>query len=409
MPKEQIYNKLKPEEQDDFRKKFSKETAHKMPIDNQIELYELKARVDRANKQKASFEEKSEGRANVSAFVNNVVERTFRKHADIMDSEGDAVFDIDGVGYKKKDTLLEITLSDGEKKKIGVGSRFTLRGTLGNSKEKALKGGYQIIGTRITKDKIELVQAKKNPNDKNEKPFEFTKAQFEQYFKRDAVLFTASDKRQDQLNKKPENKKDDSLLVSTKLEQPQTEETTQKNELPSTENKKEKKVIEKITAETRLWSNDKVTRGIYKIKELPGKGNNEQYIFVSESPSKKPITLRFTEKRLLKDLQEDNVQEIITDKKTQVEPKNLAEISPTEKKIEDLKNKIAELMKEMPNGNLGELDNFEKFFKGIEEKPISTNLAKVIQSGNKQITEELLKLEYEKSELILKGTEQTKN
>lgn len=405
MPKEQIYNKLKPEEKDEFRKKFSKEIATKMPIGEQVKRAELKARALGAKVQEASFQEKKE-KGEIKPKTNEAEEKLIQaifpkydERAEVMPGEEEKI---------SKVKLLELTMSDGEKKSIGTGSRFTLRGTLGNNKEKALKGGYEIIGTRITpKDKVELIQAKKNPNDKNEKPFEFTRSQFEQYFKRDAVLFTASDRRQNQLNKINEGKNKNSSSVKAKSEQPLEE--VKKIEPTQTENKEEKNSSGKITAETRLWSNDKVTRGSYKIKELPGKGNNEQYIFISESPSKKPITLRFTEKRLLKDLQEGNIQEIVTNKKTQGEPKNLTEIKPAENKIEDLKNKIAELMKEMPNANMAELDKFKKFFKGEEERPINADLAKVIQSGNKQELEEAIKTEYEKGEFIPKETEQTKN
>ncbi|MFZ2205660.1 MAG: hypothetical protein WAV23_03660 [Minisyncoccia bacterium] len=137
--------------------------------------------------------------------------------------------------------LLELALKDGEKKKIGIGSKFTLRGTVGHNKEKVRSGSYMIVGTRTTaKDNILLIQSKKNANDKNEKPLELTRAQFEQYFKKDGILFTASDKRQEALNK---FEKENSKKTIVTKEEDKVEVKTETNEPLMDDNKEETPVV----------------------------------------------------------------------------------------------------------------------------------------------------------------------
>ncbi len=241
--------------------------------------------------------------------------------------------------------LVMLTLVDKTTLKLGKGSKFFKSGQ-----------EYTIIGTRkAVKDNKDLIQAKKDINDKAEKPLEFTSEDFIEDFRKGKIGLPVSAERNSKLSK-----------------------------IGDQEKKKEsqKKEEQKKAKEEELKKN------------IVGKMLEETPAPISTT---KPAVEKTTESEENLTLKEKEVETKTT------EPIKLSESAEEKEKREileqvaDIDRQIAELMKEMPNENLEELDNFKKFYKDMEENPNNPELLETIKTEDQDKIEKVLKKLYAES------------
>lgn len=299
-------------------------TFKEITIERTLEA--IKERADRTKTQETSFKEKQE-KGNIQLKEN--LEDLENKSGNINLKKGSAdkvVKAIFGEYTKRPDEkelepkqeLLELILSDNEIKKIGVGSKFTLRGTIGKEKGKSPKGSYKVVGTRVTpKDGILLIQAKKNENDANEKPFEITPAQFQQYFNKEGILFTASDKRQEALNKKEKEEKQNKIL-----------ETKEAQKISPKIILEKKEIKDPVATKTSIENNKKL------VKILAEKGHKDTAKTTNKETEVKEEKEKNTEDKEFEEARKkinENIEKTVEEETTKFEEKIKAIYEKTEK------------------------------------------------------------------------------